>query len=304
MAYTLLQLVQQVCDEIGITRPNQVIGSTDQTTRQLLAFANKVGRDLVREHDWRRLVKEYVFETTAARSGTALVSSANTLTGFASASSLAATGYLVSGTGIPKWAEVTVVTETQLTLNVSCEGSASATVSCTFSRQFYDLPSDFERQLPDTQRDRSNSRQVFGHKNSQEWQWLKGGFAATRPTYRYRLYQNQIQIHPAPDERLRFVNEYVSGNWVASATGGLASRTTFSTDTEQSIFPDDVMVNGVKWHFMKAKGLEYLVVLNEFNRSVSYAKAQDTPASKLSLSPEVENFLVGTQNLPDGDFGL
>src|SRR3990172_6075564 len=109
MPYTLLQLVNQVQDEIGLTRSNSIIGNTDLMVRQLLAFANKCGRDLVRDFEWRRLTLDNVFETTASRGGTALVSSANTLTGLSSASSLCATGDLVVGSGIPLWAEVTVV---------------------------------------------------------------------------------------------------------------------------------------------------------------------------------------------------
>lgn len=302
MPYTLLQLVQQVTDEIGIARPNSVVGNTDQQVRQLLAFCNKTGRDLVRDFEWRRLVRENIFETTASRGGTCLVSSANTLTGFASASSLAATGYLVSGTGIPAWAEVTVVTETQLTINVSATGSASATTSCSFSRQYFDLPAGFDRQVSRTQWDRSDRWAMSGPKSSQEWQWLKGGIVSTGPVYRYRIFGNRFKVHPAPGARLILANEFVSNQWISTTTAADPTLSSFAADTDLMIYPDDVMVNGVKYHWYKTKGLDWEMPLAEFSRSLSYAKAQDQPAQNLSLAPQPRNLLIGIDQVQDGNF--
>lgn len=304
MAYTLLQLINQVQDELGISRSSMVMVNTETQVRQLLAFANKVGQDLVREFEWRRLITDNVFETTASRSGTALVSSANTLTGFASASSLCATGDVVSGTGIPQWAEVTTVTETVVTLNVRCTGSASQTASCTFARQYYDLPSDFDRQVSRTQWDRSDHRMMYGQQSSQQWQWLKGGIVTSAPYYKYRLKGRQIQVTPVPTSRLVLANEYISNRWISSSTAASPTLSRFAADTDLAVFPDDLMVNGVKMHFQKQNGLEYLGTLAEFSRSLSYCKGQDTPAENLSLSPESDPILISTLNVPDGNWGI
>lgn len=301
--FTLLQLVNQVQDEIGLTRSSSVIGNTDQQVRQLLAFANKVGRDMVRDYEWRKLVVENVFETSAARSATALVSSANTLTGFSSASSLCSTGDVVTGVGIPQWAQVTIVTETKLTLNVSCTGTASATTSCAFFTQFYPLPSDFDRQVPRSQWDRSDYRMMFGQTSSQKWEWLKGGIVTSAPFYRYRLIGNRMQVTPTPATKLILANEYISNYWISSATAQTPIRSSFAADTDLNVFNDDLMVNGLKYQFQKQNGLEYAATLMEFSRSLSYSKAQDTPAENLSLAPEPMEILLGPQNLSDGGYG-
>lgn len=302
MSYTLLQMIQQVTDEIGLNRPNAVIGSNDMQIRQLLALANKVGKDLVRDFEWRRIVKENVFETTNARGGTALVSSHNTLTGLTSASSLVATGDIVVGQGIPQWAEVTIVTETQITLNVSCTGSASATTSCQFQTQYFSLPSDFDRQISRTQWDRSDHWAMYGAKSSQDWQWLKGGIVTAGPIYRYRIFGNRFKVTPPPVSKLILANEYVSNQWVALSSSVDPTLSAFAADTNISIFPDDVMVNGIKFQWFKTKGLDFTIPLAEFNRSLSYAKAQDEPAPNLSLSPEAPNLLIGIQNIPSGNW--
>lgn len=56
---TLLQLVQTVCDEVGIPSPSAVVSSQDQQIRQLLALSNREGREQVSMYDegWPQLQK-------------------------------------------------------------------------------------------------------------------------------------------------------------------------------------------------------------------------------------------------------
>lgn len=72
MSNTLLQTIQDVCDELGITRPNAVVSSTDSQIIQLLALANALGRDLYREYEWRKLITDYSFSTVASQETYAL----------------------------------------------------------------------------------------------------------------------------------------------------------------------------------------------------------------------------------------
>ena len=55
---TLLTLCQDAANEIGGPSPNTVVGSTDTTVIQLLAAANREGKNLVAGYDWQVLVKE------------------------------------------------------------------------------------------------------------------------------------------------------------------------------------------------------------------------------------------------------
>ena len=57
MSYTLLQLVDQMSAELGLTQPPSVIGSSNNQTIQILALANRLGKDLVRDYEWQRLVQ-------------------------------------------------------------------------------------------------------------------------------------------------------------------------------------------------------------------------------------------------------
>ena len=60
---TLLTIVQNVTDEVGVDRPTSVVGSTSRTQRQLLALLNSLGKELVRKHDWNFLQTEHTFST-------------------------------------------------------------------------------------------------------------------------------------------------------------------------------------------------------------------------------------------------
>ncbi len=63
---TLLALVQNAADTIGVPRPAAVAGSTDQQIRQLFALANKEGQSLAKRYPWTALQAEATHTTLAA----------------------------------------------------------------------------------------------------------------------------------------------------------------------------------------------------------------------------------------------
>ena len=58
---TLLTMIQDSADEIGLPQPAAVFSSTDQTVRQMLALANREGRQLAQRYKWQALTKEASF---------------------------------------------------------------------------------------------------------------------------------------------------------------------------------------------------------------------------------------------------
>lgn len=65
---TLLTILQDVVDEIGATaRPSIVVGSADQTVRQLLALSNREGRQLVKDANWTVLQRLHSFTTVVSQ---------------------------------------------------------------------------------------------------------------------------------------------------------------------------------------------------------------------------------------------
>lgn len=71
---SLLTIVQDAAIEIGIDVPSTVIGNTTTEVRELLRFARKEGRELMRRHYWQVLRKEKTFTTVATEEQEALPS--------------------------------------------------------------------------------------------------------------------------------------------------------------------------------------------------------------------------------------
>lgn len=63
---TILSIIQNVTDSLGLTRPSAVLTSSDDQVRQLLALANQEGKYLAREYPWQKLNKVATFTTVAA----------------------------------------------------------------------------------------------------------------------------------------------------------------------------------------------------------------------------------------------
>lgn len=65
---TLKTIVQDACSEIGISDPSFVIGNDDKQVKQLLALANREGRNLSSRYRWQVLIHEATFNTVASAS--------------------------------------------------------------------------------------------------------------------------------------------------------------------------------------------------------------------------------------------
>jgi hypothetical protein len=279
-----------------------VIGSSNNQTIQILALANRLGKDLVRDFEWQRLVQAYIWQTQVAVSTTGnITAGSKVITNIPSTASLAV-GNVVTGTGQTPYAEIlTIDSSTQVTLNAPVATSTSS-VSMTFAKQDYDLPGGYDRMISDTNWDRTDHWRNLGTKSSQDWQFLQGGIISIGPRERYRIYNNKFRIFQALTTVYNFSFEYVSNWWVCATGSDQGSKSAFTADTDTCVFPDDLMLAGLKFYFLKAKKLDYSIELGEFMRSLSYNKAQDVPVSAMSLAPVGMNQLVGPWSVQDGNW--
>jgi hypothetical protein len=300
MASSMLTLVKTAANEIGLNSPNAVISNTDLQVIQLLALINRVGNDLVRNYEFRRITKEHVFQTADQITdvGT-FAANSQTITAIGDTSVLSV-NMVVSGTGIPPYALIqSIDSATQVTLNMVTSEAGTGT-ALTFSTQDYSLPSDFDRMISDTQWDRSNHWQNLGPKSSQEWQWLQGGVISTGPRFRFRIFGNVLRLFPAPTAEYNQAFEYVSNYWVLATGGTSPTKSTFTADTDTCIFPDDLMLLGLKFQWYRTKGLDYIAYENDFRAKISAVQAQDEPVGRMSLAPMVSPMLIGPWSIPDG----
>ncbi len=296
---TLLELIQHVSDELAITRPLTVIGSTDKKVRQLLALLNRLGADITRQFEWNRLNDEHLITTVAIDTTGDLTTGSAVITGIPDTTGIT-TAFGVSGLGVEPFAQVIAVTPTTVTLNMPVTQTLTG-AALQFSQTEYPLPADWQRQIPQTEWDRTNRWPLMGPQSPQSWQSFKSGIVYSGPRQRFRIQQNKVYINPPPPNGLIFSFEYISNGWVESSTG--VRKASYTENTDTSIFSDSLLITGLKTQWKAAKGIDATFDISEFKSILELNKAQDKSAPKLSLSPTMGSALLSEFNIPDSGFG-
>ena len=103
--------------------------------------------------------------------------------------------------------------------------------------------------------DRSSRLPIVGPLDGEDWQMLKA-VVSTGPRYQYRLRGNHLLINPIPTAGLSWYFEYGSKNWILGADG-TTYKQFFTLDTDTLLFPEDLVLMGLRWRWKKEKGLEY-----------------------------------------------
>ena len=298
---TMLAMVQQAAGEMGLSVPTAVAGNTSTDVVQQLALLNAVGYELQRKYLWEALNKEYRFTTSYLTTTGTVTSGSAVITSIPSTSTLAAGSWMVSGIGIPNDCYISSVnSSTQVTLNQAATISGTA-VNLTFGKTKYALPSDFDRQIDRTQFDKSKRWEMLGPETPEQWQWLKSSYISTGPRIRYRILGGTFQIWPIVSTAEYLGFEYVSNEWATSASG--TAQTSFLADTDTCIFPDRLMVLGLKKKYFEIKGFDTTALTRDYEDELSIAKANDQGSPTLSMAPRVSSILIGWENIPDSNYG-
>ena len=304
MATTLLQLVQQASAEMGLAIPNAVVGNTAADVTQLYYLINAAGNEIAREYPWEALNTEYDWYSQYSESDGAIVYGATVITGVDPATvafmnAAGAANFQVQGEGVIQSTQVVSATGTTVTINSAATSDGSG--NYVFGQVMYDLPTGFDRITDRTQYDKSKRWEMLGPETPQQWQWLKSSYISTGPRIRWRIMGQKFQIWPltSTNEYLSF--EYISSNWVTSATG--TTQTQFLADTDTCIYPNRLMVLALKKKYFEIKGFDTSSFQRDYDMQLNIAKANDAGSATLSLAPRTANVLIGWENIPDANYG-
>lgn len=297
---TMLQLVQQVTNELGVPTPATVAGNTNQDVIQILALMNATGYELLRKADWRELTQPHTFFTQYVTTTGNYSTSALTITGIPSTTGLDST-YMVVGTGFPNATFISSVdSSTQVTVsNYSTSNVTGGTVY--FQKVKYALPADYDSIVPRTQWDKSKHWEMLGPESAQQWEWLLSGFISTGPRIRWRLFGEYFQIWPGYSNQEFLGFEYRSKGWARSASGVV--QNSFTADSDTCIYPDRLMVLSTKLKYFQAKGFDTTALYRDYLQEFETSVAQDTSAANLSFAPRPGTVLIGWDNIPDTGYG-
>lgn len=299
MSQTMLQLMQQTTTELGLAVPTYVAGNTSQEVVQLLGLMNAGGYELTKEHDWQALEREYRFYTQAISTTGDVVDGSYTILNVANTTGLNS-NWMVTGNGVPQDCYVVSVAGSSVTLNQPLEATEVG-ATLTFGQTKYTLPTDFETIANRTQWDKTKHWEMLGPEDAQQWQWLKSGYISTGPRVRWRILGGKFQIWPIMNTQEYLGFEYRSKAWVEAANGTL--KNSFTADTDTTFFDDRVLVLLTKLKFLQIKNFDTTAVMQDYQRYLSVAKANDKGAPNLSFAPYPSKVLIGYANIPDTGYG-
>jgi hypothetical protein len=300
MSSTMLQLVTQVTNELGIPTPSTVAGNSNQDVVQILALMNASGYELLRKADWRQLTIPYSFYTEYVTTTGTYSTASRLITGIPSTSGLDTT-YMIVGAGFPNATFIESVTSaTEVTATQTPQEDATDG-TIYFQKVKYDFPEDYDAIVPRTQWDKSKHWEMLGPEDAQQWEWLLSGYIATGPRVRWRLFGNYFQIWPGFSNNEFLGYEYRSKGWALSAAGTV--KNSFTVDSDTCIYPDRVMVLMTKLKYFQAKGFDTTALYRDYYTELETSIAQNTSAANISFAPRPGNILIGYDNIPDSGFG-
>lgn len=300
MAATMLSLIQQAAGELGLSVPTAVASSTAADQVQQMALINAVGNELARERDWQAMIVEYQFTTpTYSYTGTA-TSGSTSLTGMSSIASLTS-DFQVTGTGVPQNTYVSSASGT--TVVMSNKATDTSTGAYVFSQTKFALPLAYDRLINRTNWDKTQHWEMLGPDTMQQVSWLKSGFISTGPRIRYYLLGDQLNIWPPLGAEHLLGFNYITSYWIYATGATTLSKRLFTLDTDTCIFPDRLMVLGLKLKYLEAKGFDTTAVYRDWINQKDIAKANDAGSPTLAMAPRIGSVLIGSNNIPDSSYG-
>lgn len=222
---TILQIVNRVQDQLGISRSSAIVSASDSGARQFYGLLLELGDDLKKEIAWPQLTREYMFPLVAYGAYTGdTVADVASITNLSDTTGIAG-GQLVTGEG---WNGIGAAANSVRVLSISgstvatslAANEATTTEDYYFSQDRYALPEDFDEAINRTHWDRYNRWELVGPLTPQHWQFYKSGLIAQTPRRRFRvsgMQDNKFTINPPPGtaeagQYLAF--EYQSLNWI------------------------------------------------------------------------------------------
>lgn len=306
MALTLLQIVQRAQSQLGLKfDTTAVLSAQDDTTMQMAALVQQLGEDLMTETAWTGLQKEFVINVEDPITKTATLTSGSAVVTVADTSDIAAYTWFVTGSGISSACRVeSIDSSTQFTMTEYATLSGSEDL--VLSKDTYAMPSDFRRYINDTWWDRTNHWKLVGPTSPQEFEWLESGIVSVGPRRRWRQIGvgPYFRLWPPPtattDAPAALVFEYISTGWVLDTAG--ARKAAYTLDTDTCIYPDDVMVTGLKLKYFQAKLFDTTYLTRDYMQAMSRAVGADGGAGVLNMQRRRYPIFISPANVVDGNF--
>lgn len=135
------------------------------------------------------------------------------------------------------------------------------------------IPADFDRIVNDTAFNRTRKWRLNGPLTAEEWQSAKmAGVGPVVPWFRIR--GNDLLFIAAPGAGETVAFEYVTTNWIVSASG-LVYRNRWAADDDSALVPEELVTFRVIERYLSRKGLDTADVARQFAEALRERIAAD-----------------------------
>lgn len=284
---TVQEIINRAAVECGLTPVSDVFASSDPAFVQLRTLLTSCGQNLVESYDWEILRRQYDYTTIdcdkyldhgSVTSGPFV--DAETVTGGTSG----ATGVVAEvGDDYVALSDVTGTFRDGETITGGTSG-ASAQVTQIRDNGVYNLPDDFDRMIDQTHWERTNRYPMAGPLTPQQWQYLLGMQLSNQTIYAtFRVMEGLFNILPQPPPSgLQLVYEYISRNWLRSATEPTEYYDVASANAQIVLFKPEMMVQFLRFKFLSAKGFATKGAADMFGKAYENATGADKGAPTLN----------------------
>ena len=121
--------------------------------------------------------------------------------------------------------------------------------------------------------DRTDRLPILGPINGRQWQALKA-VQMTGPRYQFRIRGGKLLVNPVPVAGHNWNFEYLSKNWILGANG-TSYKQYFTLDTDNLLLPEELVLMGLRWRWMREKGFDYSELFNTYEMQVKDAISRD-----------------------------
>lgn len=285
---SLLTMLQTAAREMGITSPVSVVSASDEQAQQLLALAQREGKELRSTYDWPQLQKEVTITTVSGQANYALPADFER---FVFNTEWDRTNHWeILGPASPQ--------EWQFRKSgiVNAGPRFRFRVKGVADNQFYIDPTP------------SSSGTVIAFEYiTTNWilpiNWSAGyTFLANR----YCSYNGNIYVTSAGGVTGVTPPTHTSGSvndggvtWTHSS----AEYSQFLADTDFPVLREEIVGLGVQWRFLRMKGLEWQTIRADYEQAVRREVTAFKGAPVLSLGGTGTPALMGYYNIPDSGYG-
>ncbi len=156
------------------------------------------------------------------------------------------------------------------------------------------VPTDFGWFVNDTLWNRTLSVRYAGPASPAEWQGYQAAIAPIAlPNGIFRFRGGDLLIYPSPTAGQTAAYEYVSSYWVT----GKAAMT---ADADTAILDEKLVALGVRWRFLKSKGLDYAEDFRTYELQKNFALSRDGGRKRVEMGGGSAQYFRG--NIPEGSW--